>query len=91
MYEEIGKYADRITKNKRFINIYKSEETSFPSENDDWKKFKKVNVIVTLNVLYTKKQKKYILLMFQKILQIVKSKLLFLMIPNGEKRKANSE
>ena len=36
----------------------------FPPEKDDWKKFKKNNLAIALNDLYSKK-KKYILLMFQ--------------------------
>ena len=41
-YEEIRKHAERITKNKAFINEYKWEGTTFPPEIDDWKKFRKV-------------------------------------------------
>ena len=44
---------------------------TFSSDKDDWKKFDKNNVTIALNVLYAKKEK-YILLMFQKIIQIVK-------------------
>ena len=40
------------------------------------KKFEKNNVTIALNVLYAKKEK-HILLMFQKITQIVKNKLFF--------------
>ena len=42
-------------------------------------------------MFYMLKKKKYILLMFQNITQIVKSKLFFLMIPNGETCKVKSE
>ena len=49
---------------------------NFQSEKNDWKTFEKNNVTISINVLYAK-NKKYILLMFQKIIQIVKSKLFF--------------
>ena len=45
----------------------------FPSEKEEWKKFEKNNVTIAFNA---KKEKKYILLMFQNITQIVKNKLL---------------
>ena len=38
--EEIGKYSERITKIKPFINKYKWEGINCPSEKDDWKKIK---------------------------------------------------
>ena len=44
----------------------------FSSEEDDWKKFEKNNVTIALNVLYVKK-KKYVLLVFQNIIQIVEA------------------
>ena len=72
--EGIGKHAEKITKIKPFINKYKWEGIKFPSEKDDWKKIEKNNVTIVLNVLYAKKEK-YILIMFQKITQILKSKL----------------
>ena len=37
-YEEIGKHAKRITKNKPFINKYKREGINFSSEKYDLKK-----------------------------------------------------
>ena len=54
-YEEIKKYAERITKTKPF----KWEGINFPSKKDDWKKFEKNNVTVAFNVLYAKERKKY--------------------------------
>ena len=70
------KNLQRMTKIKPFINKYSWEEINFPSEKDDRKKFEKSNVTIAFNVLYAKKEK-YILLIFQKIIQIVKSKLFF--------------
>ena len=37
---------------------------NFPSEKDHWRKIKKTNVTIALNVLYAKKEK-YILLIIQ--------------------------
>ena len=36
--EEIGKYPEKITKIKPFIDKYKWKGTNYPSEKDDWKK-----------------------------------------------------
>ena len=41
------------------MNTYNWEEINFPSEKDDWKKFKKNIVIIALNVLNAKKEKIY--------------------------------
>ena len=60
-----------------FINKYKWEGIHFPSEKDDWKKSEKHNVTVATLTLCMLKNKKYILLVFQKITQIVKNKLFF--------------
>ena len=70
-HEEIEKDTQRITKIKPFINKYNWEGINFLSEKHDWE-----NVKIALNVLYAKK-KKYILLMFQNITQIVKNKVFF--------------
>ena len=64
-----------MTKIKPFIDEYNWEEINFPSEKDDWKKFEKNNITITLNVLYAKKN--YVLLIFQNITQIVKNELFF--------------
>ena len=45
---------ERITKIKPFINIYNWERINCPSEKDNWEKFKKNNVTIALNILYTK-------------------------------------
>ena len=66
----------RVTEIKPFINKYNWKGINFQPEKDDWKKFEKNNVKIALNLLYAKK-KKYILLMFQNITQIVNNKLLF--------------
>ena len=66
-YEEIKKDPQKMTNIKPFINKYKLEGINSPSEKDDWKRFEKNNVTIALNVLYAKKRKKNILLMFQNI------------------------
>ena len=75
-YEEKGKYAERITKIKPFINKHNWAEINFPSEKDDWRIFDKNNVAIAPNI-FTLKKKNYILLMFQNITEIVKSKLFY--------------
>ena len=66
-YEKIKRDPQRITKVKPFLNKYNCEGINYLSEKDDWKKFEENNVTVAANVLYAKKEKKYILLMFQNI------------------------
>ena len=66
----------RITNIQAFINKSNWEGIDLPSKTDDWKIFEKNNLTVALNVLYANK-KKYILLIFQNINQIMKKKLLF--------------
>ena len=75
-HEEIAKNPQRITKTKPFVNKRNWKGINFPSEKDDWKKFEKNNTTIAINILYAK-MKKYILLMFQNITQIVKNKLFF--------------
>ena len=61
----------RSAKNKKikpFVKKYKKEGINFPSEKDDWKK-------KMLLIFCMLKKKKYILLIFENITQIVKSKL----------------
>ena len=66
-----SKKSANHNKIKPFINKYNWEERDFLSEKYDWKIFKKNNVTIAINVLYTKKEK-YILLMF-----LSKNKLFF--------------
>ena len=86
---EIKKDLHRITKNKPFINKYNFEETNFPLEKDDWKILEKNNLTTALNTK-DKEKKKFALLMFQNITQILKAKVnlenqvILLMIPNRE-------
>ena len=54
-YEEIKKDLQRTAKFKTFINKYIWEGKDFPSEKDDWKKCKNVNVTVALKALNAKK------------------------------------
>ena len=74
-HEEIKRDLQRIIKIKPFINKYNWQGINFPSEKNDWKKFEKNNVTIALNVLRGKKEKIYILIMFQNITQIMKNKL----------------
>ena len=86
---EIKKDLHRITKNKPFINKYNFEETNFRLEKDDWEILEKNNLTTALNTK-DKEKKKFALLMFQNITQILKAKVnlenqvILLMIPNRE-------
>ena len=74
--EEIKKDVQRITKVKRFVNKYNWKGINFSSEKNVWKKFEKNNVTIAFNV-FVSKNKKYVLLMFQYINQIMKNKWFF--------------
>ena len=76
-HKEIKKDPQRITNFKTFINKYNWKGINFPSEKNDWEIFRKSNATIALNVLFAKKEKKYILLNLENITQIVKNKLLF--------------
>ena len=58
-HEDIGKYPEKITKIKPFIDKYKWKGTNYPSEKDDWKKIEKDNLTNALDVLYGKKENIY--------------------------------
>ena len=75
-HKEIGKYSERITKIRSFINKYNWEGINFPLEKDSWKKFKKNNRKFLL-IFCMLKRKKYFLLMFQNITQITKNRSFF--------------
>ena len=45
-----------MIKNEPFIDKYNCAGINYPSEKDDWKKFKKNNLTIALNVLYGKKE-----------------------------------
>ena len=76
-HEEIKNRSSKNNKIKLFVNKYNRVVINFPSEMDDWKKFNKNNVTIAVTVLHAKREKKYILLMFQNITQIKKNKLFF--------------
>ena len=76
LWKNLKKDPQRITKIEPFINKYNWRGINYPSEKDDWKKFEKNNVTIAIIISYAKK-KKYILLMFQNITQIIKNRLFF--------------
>ena len=87
-YEEMKKDRQRLTKVKPFINKYKWEGINIPSGKDDWKKIDKNNVAIVLNVLYAKKiHPAYV----SKHNLNCEKQVIFLMVSNGEKRKAKSK
>ena len=66
------------------MNKYKLERINFSQGQDDWKKFKKNNVTIALNVLYAKKEKIYPAYVSKNNSNCEKQVIL-LMISNGEK------
>ena len=58
-YEEIKKDQQRTTKIKSFVDKYNWAEINYPSEKDNWKKFKKNSLTIALNVFYAKKENPY--------------------------------
>ena len=81
--ERIEKNSERITKVKPFIDKHNFEELNDPSEKDDWKKFDKNNLIISLNVLYAKKWKIYPAYVF-KYNSKREEQFILLIIPNGK-------
>ena len=69
------KNSERITKIKLFIDKYNWDGINYPSETEDWKKTKKNNLTIALNVFYAKKKRSYILSTFQDKTHSVKNKL----------------
>ena len=72
-YEETESHPDRVLNVKPFINKYNWKGINYPSKTDDWKTFEKNNPTIALNTLYIKK-KKYVQLIPQKLIQILKNK-----------------
>ena len=54
----------------------KWKRINYSSKKDDWKMFDKIHLTIALNILYIKEKeiKKYVQLIFQKLIQIVKNK-----------------
>ena len=69
-HKEIGKHPGRITTSRPFINEYKWEGINYPSKI----RFEKNNLLLPKFCI---QKEKYILLMFQNIIQIMKNKLFF--------------
>ena len=83
-YGEIEYHPEKVLNIIPFINKYNCDGIKYPSETDDWKTLEKNNPTIAHNILDIKK-KKYVLLIFQKLIQIVKKKKKLLMIPDVEK------
>ena len=75
-HEEIKKRFPKNDKIKPFMNEYNWRGINVAPEKGDWKKIENNIRTIALNVMCAK-NKKYILLMFQNITQIVKNKLFF--------------
>ena len=82
------KNPQRIKKIKPFINKYNWEGINYPSQKDDWKKFEKNNVKITLNVFHAKKEKIYPTYVSKRNSDREKQ-VIFLMMPNKDKSTQN--
>ena len=52
-HQEIGRNLQRISKLKPFVSRYNLTDIEFPSYSKDWRKFKKNNKSIDLNILFT--------------------------------------
>ena len=59
-YQTIKTHPERISKLKSYINQYNWKDIKFPSDKEDWKKFKQNNKEIALNVLFVPHNKKEI-------------------------------
>ena len=68
----------------KLVNQYNCEGINYPSKKIHGKKFAKSNVTIVLNILHAKK-KKYIMPIFQNIIETVRKQVILLIISNGER------
>lgn len=50
-YEETGKNSQRISKSKRFVNIYNWKIINYLSGLADWKRFEKTNLTIAQKLI----------------------------------------
>ena len=72
-YRVIESHPERNLNIKPIINKYNWNGIKYPSKTDNWKTFGKNNPTIDLN-FYTLKIWKYVLLIFQKLIRILKNK-----------------
>ena len=72
-YEEIELHPERVSNIKPFINKYNWKGINYPSKIDDWETLRKI-IQQLLLIFCIPKKKKYVLLIFQKLIRIVKNK-----------------
>ena len=51
-HKQIKSYPERISKIKRFIDLYNWKEIDFPLHSKDWEKFERNSKAITLNILF---------------------------------------
>ena len=73
-YGEIKWKPGRVWNIKPFINKYNWTGINYPSKIDNWKMLEINNPTIALNVLYIKTWKKYVQLIFQDLIRIMKIK-----------------
>ena len=72
-YGETESHPERVSNIKRFINKYKWKGINYPLKIDDWKTFEK-KIQQLLLIFCILKKKKYVQLISQKLIRIVKNK-----------------
>ena len=65
-FEEIKKDSKRVMNIKPFIDNYNWEKVNYPSKIEDWKRFEKNYLTISLNLSYIIEKKMYVLLIFKK-------------------------
>ena len=76
-YRETESQPVSFSNIKPFINKYNCDRINYPPKMYDWKTtFQENNLTIVFNVLYIK-EKKYVLSISQKLIQIVENKLFY--------------
>ena len=73
-YREIESYPERASNIKPFINNWNGKGKNCPSKIDNWKTFEEYNLAIALNIFSYYRKKKYVQVISQKLIRIVKDK-----------------
>ena len=83
-YKEIESHPEGVSNIKPFINKCNWEGICYPSKIDDWKTFEKNNLVIALNIFYTK-EKEVCPACISRINSNCEKEIILLMIPNEDK------
>ena len=78
-------HPEKVSNIKPFINKYNWEGINYPSLIDDWKKFEKNNLTISLNILYIK-EKEILPGYISKHNSTCEKQIILLIAPNKEKK-----